>query len=293
MAIFVRLCANCAKKAERNTNGQRRPRRGRNRNGCSECKWRAVTPPKLGRRTLGVFDTREEAEAKLQDALVDHRRGIDLLLTSLTVCELVERFFQDGTAELSVTTLHRYRELWSIHGSALGTYAIADLRKAHISRLYATLQREPRGKRKPLNPRTVLHLHRVLHRAFEWAVDQDLIGANIFRRVKAPKEKDADTRALSLGEAGRFFDAAQGSKFEPFFRVAALTGARRGELVGLKWNAVDLDGGTFTIRTSLAATRAKKAERAAGAPPSCSKAQSQERAGKSRSIAMPLRFFEA
>jgi integrase len=83
--------------------------------------------------------------------------------------------------------------------------------------------------------------------------------------VTPPRVKDANTRALSLEEAVRFFDAAQGSEFEEFFRVAALTGARRGELVGLKRDAVDLDGGALTIRTSLASTRAKKAERAAGA----------------------------
>ena len=253
MSIFVRPCGKCAAKGR----CDRRDKRGRKN--CRDCKWRAVTPPKLGRKTLGVFATREEAEAKLQEALVNHRRGIDLLPASLTVSELVERFFKDGASELSVTTLHRYRELWSIHGSALGKHSIADLRKAHIGRLYATLQREPRGKRKPLNPRTVLHLHRVLHRAFEWAVDVDLIGANIFRRVRAPRVKDADTRALSLEEAGKFFDAARGSSFEAFFHVAALTGARRGELVGLKWDAVDLESGALTVRTSLASTRAKKA----------------------------------
>jgi hypothetical protein len=135
MAIFVRLCASCTKKeAQRKKNGERR--RGRNRNGCADCKWRAVTPPKLGRRSLGVFDTREEAESKLQEALVNHRRGIDLLPRSLTVRELVERYFEDGTAGLSVTTLHRYRELWSIHGAVLGTHTIAELRKPHITRLY-------------------------------------------------------------------------------------------------------------------------------------------------------------
>jgi integrase len=275
MSIFVRPCKKCAAKGR----GDRKDRRGRK--GCRDCKWRAVTPPKLERKTLGVYDTREEAEAKLQEALVNHRRGIDLLPTTLTVSELVERFFKDGTAELSVTTLHRYRELWLIHGSALGKHSIADLRKAHITRLYATLQREPRGKRKPLNPRTILHLHRVLHRAFEWAVDIDLIGANIFRRVRAPRVKDADTRALSLEEAGKFFDAAQSSTFDAFFRVAALTGARRGELVGLKWDAVDLESGALTVRTSLASTRAKKAERAAGAAAVILKGT---KSGKSRQV---------
>jgi integrase len=273
--VFVRPCAKCAAKKS----GNRKDRRGRK--GCRDCSWRAVTPPKLGRKTLGVFETREKAEAKLQEALVNHRRGIDLLPTDLTVSALVERYFKDGTTYLSVTTRHRYGELWSIHGSALGKYTIADLRKPHITRLYAALQREPRGKRKPLNPRTVLHLHRVLHRAFEWAVDVDLIGANIFRRVRAPRVKDADTRALSLEEAGRFFHAAQSSTFDGFFHVAALTGARRGELVGLKWDAVDLDAGALIVRTSLASTRAKKTERAAGAAAVVLKGP---KSGKSRQV---------
>ena len=275
MSVFVRICAKCAaKKPGKPTN-----RRGRK--GCRYCSWRAVTPPKLGRKTLGVFDTREEAEAKLQEALVNFRRGIDPLPSGLTVTALVDRYFKDGAADLSVTTLHRYHELWSIHGSALGKYSIADLRKAHIVGLYASLQSEPRGKRRPLNPRTVLHLHRVLHRAFEWAVEIDLIGSNIFHRVKAPRVKDADTRALSLEEAGRFFDAARGSDFEAFFHIAALTGARRGELVGLKWDAVDLESGTLTIRTSLASTRAKKVERAAGAAAVVLKST---KSGKSRQV---------
>jgi len=287
VSVFVRPCAKCAAKKA----GDRRNRRGRK--GCRDCRWRAVTPPKLDRKTLGVFDTREEAEAKVQEALVNHRRGIDLLPTDLTVSELVERYFKDGTTDLSVTTRHRYRELWSIHGSKLGKHSIADLRKAHIANLYATLQREPRGKRKPLNPRTILHLHRVLHRAFEWAVEVDLIGANIFRRIRSPKVKDVDTRALSLEEAGSFFDGARGSTFEAFFHVAALTGARRGELVGLKWDAVDLDSGALTVRTSLASTRAKKAERAAGLPPSSSKARSRESPDRFRSIATRLLFSGA
>ena len=260
MSIFVRPCGRCASKSS----ADRKDRRGRK--GCRDCKWRAVTPPKLGRKTLGVYATREEAESALQEALVNHRRGIDLLPKGLTVAGLVERYLEDAAAELSVTTRHRYRELWSIHARrALGKCAIADLRKAHIVQLYARFSGNPRGKRKPLGARTVLHLHRVLHRAFEWAVEVDLIAANIFRRVKPPKISDADTRALSLDEARALFDAARKTKWEPFFQIAALTGARRGELVGLKWESVDLDRAVLTVRTSLASTRAKKADRDAGA----------------------------
>jgi integrase len=258
MSIYVKACSRC-RKVPRANNCRRK------RKACSDCRWIAIAPPSMERRSLGVHHTKEQADAAYQEAIVNHRRGIELLPTDLTVKDLIERYFRDGTTGLSITTLHRYRELWTIHGSALAKYCIADLRKAHIADLYARLQRERREERKPLGPRTVLHLHRVLHRAFEWAVDQDIIAANIFRRVTPPTVKDAGVRALMFDEARIFFEAARLSSFEAFFHIAALTGARRGELVALKREAVDLDARILTIRTSLASTRAKKAERAAGA----------------------------
>lgn len=263
MGVHVKPCLQC--RNDRRSKRQHPSKDRRKRKTCSDCRWTAITPPALDRRSLGVYDTKEQADAAYQEALVNHRRGIDLLPSDLTVSDVVERYFRNGTTGLSITTTHRYRELWVIHGSPLAKYPIADLRKTHVTSLYAKLQRESRGKRKPLNPLTVLHLHRMLHRAFEWAVEEDIIAANLFRRVKRPKAKEADTRALSLDEARAFFEAARGSTFSAFFHLAALTGARRGELVGLQWDAVDLEAGILTIRTSLAATRAKKAERAAGA----------------------------
>ena len=263
MSVYVKLCLPCRRASSTATERKKTDRR--KRKVCPRCRWTAMAPPSMGRVSLGVYDTKEKADAAYEEAVVNHRRGIELLPTDLSVGDVVERYFKDGTTDLSITTLHRYRELWDIHGSPLARYVIANLRKAHVTSLYAKLQRESRGKRKPLNPRTVLHLHRVLHRAFEWAVEEDIIAANLFRRVKRPKAKEADTRALSLDEARAFFEAARGSTFAAFFQLATLTGARRGELVGLKWDAVDLDAGILAVRASLASTRAKKAERAAGA----------------------------
>src|SRR5580704_9239175 len=168
MSIYVKPCLRC-RKAPR-VNKDRRKRKA-----CSDCRLIAIAPPSMERRSLGVHHTKEQAEAAYQEAIVNHRRGVELLPTDLTVKDLIGRYFRDGTAGLSITTLHRYRELWTIHGVALAKYRIADLRKAHITSLYTRLQRENRGARKPLGPRTVLHLHRVLHRVFEWAVNEDII----------------------------------------------------------------------------------------------------------------------
>lgn len=58
--------------------------------------------------------------------------------------------------------------------------------------------------------------------------------------------KQADTRALTLDQADAFFEATKGTSYEAFFLVAVMTGARRGELCGLKWDAVDLDASVKT-----------------------------------------------
>lgn len=113
------------------------------------------------------------------------------------------------------------------------------------------------------------------------------------RKPSRARVKDADTRALSLEEAGAFFHAARGSNFEVFFHIAALTGARRGELAGLKWDAVDLEAGLLTIRASLASTRAKRAERAEGATAVVLKGTKSGKSRQVRSLAMPWRFFAA
>lgn len=261
MSVYVRPCAQC-RKARRAFKTDKRGRKS-----CRDCKWIAVAPPILGRQSLGVFDTKGDAEAAFQQAVVNHRHGIRLAPAGLTVGQVLENYLLNGTTNLSVTTLHRYRELWDVHGKPLAKYAVADnmLIKGQAVALYSALQQEPRAGRNPLSSSTVRHLHRVLHRAFEWAVDEDILGSNIFSHVAIPKMKQSDARALTYDEAQAFFAAARGSTHEHFFALAFATAARRGELCALKWESVDLDAGKIVIRSSLAATRAKKKERAEGA----------------------------
>ncbi len=282
MSVYLKLCANCRRKE--------RPTVRRGRKSCSNCKWIAVTAPKLGRKSLGVFNAKADADAADQQALSDHRRGIDLLPRNVTVANVVERYLTEGTVELSPTTLHRYRELWNIHGIPLAKHAISDLRKPHITGLYTALQRKPRGKRGALAGRTVLHFHRVLHRAFKWAVTEDIIGSNIFANVALPKAKESDARSLSYDEADEFFAAAKGTKFEEFFDIAILTAARRGEMCALKWDSVDLDAARVTIRSSLASTRVKKKARADGAAAVLLKGT---KSGRSRVVPLDADAIEA
>jgi integrase len=268
MSVHIKPCAKCRRAKER------RPKDRRSRKTCPDCKWIAITPPSLGRRSLGVFRTKDDADAAIQQALVNHRNGIEPLPITLAVADVVERFFKDGTRDHSPTTTHRYRELWDKYAIPIAGLPVAQLRKAHIVALY-------NGLRGRLAGRTILHVHRLLHRAFAWAVEHDVLRVNPFATVKSPAAEPSEARALTHDEAARFFAAAKGSAFEDFFVLAALTGARRGELVALKWANVDLDGKVMAIREAHASTRATRKERLAGASLFVTKAP---KSGKARSV---------
>jgi integrase len=69
-----------------------------------------------------------------------------------------------------------------------------------------------------------------------------------------PKAPKAETRALSNDEVGRLLAAVANSPYETLVRIALATGARRGELLGAKWDDVDFARGTLAIRRSLEET---------------------------------------
>lgn len=98
MSVYIKRCLSCRRATTKKTDERKRKM-------CSNCRWIAVAPPSMERRSLGAYHTKEQAEAAYQEAMVNRRRGIELLPTGLTVKDLVERYLRDGTAELSITTL--------------------------------------------------------------------------------------------------------------------------------------------------------------------------------------------
>jgi integrase len=277
VSIFVRPCKKCAAKER----GDRKDRRGRK--GCRECKWRAVTPPKLERKTLGVFDTKEKAESALRKALTDAENGIDLPRGNLTCAEVAERFFKAVVNDLEAITVERYSEHWHQHVEpVLGQIPVTRLKAAHLSDLYGKLRSgQPRYVKKvknadgtirekvrlgrPLGPNSVLRVHRFVHRLLGWALRNDLVARNVADAVQAPKGAPSPAKALSADQVAALLAAAEGKQAErkqaerkqlyPFLALAVTTGMRRGELGALTWDSVDFDRGVVTVRQAVGEDR--------------------------------------
>src|SRR5262249_15440539 len=177
----------------------------------------------------------------------------------------VGRFLQRWLAtladrnELSPSTLSGYRRHIALASKYIGYISLERLSPAYLDGLYAELLQRGgvsrQGKRgeakapRPLNPRTVLHVHRVLHTAFEQARKWKLIQENPSRDATAPSVRKSPVRAFTGDEVGRLLAAADSDPETRCFVVTLLiTGARRSEALGLAWDMVDLDRGTVTIK---------------------------------------------
>jgi integrase len=203
------------------------------------------------------------AQSELRRLLneVDEGQFIDPVRT--TVSEYLERWDRDWAAvQVSPKTSERYAELMRKHVQPhIGSIAIQKLKPADLAELYAKLLREGRGRDNDgepqgLAPRTVGHVHRVLHRALGHAQRWQIVSTNVASVVAPPKVESTEVAIWTQEQTA---DALSKLKDRPIYPIAALavgTGMRRGEILALRWKDLDLDGAKVRVEQSLEATKA-------------------------------------
>lgn len=98
---------------------------------------------------------------------------------------------------------------------------------------------------------TVIHYHANIHKALKYAVKIDLIVSNPADKVERPKKDTFIGNFYDADEINALFEAAKGSKLELPVLLGAFYGLRRSEAIGLKWDAIDFDKNTITIRHTV------------------------------------------
>jgi integrase len=128
------------------------------------------------------------------------------------------------------------------------------VRPSTITKLYRDLLTSGGRDGQPLAVATVTHLHAVPRKAFRDAVMVDeLIGSNPVERAKRPRAQAQEPGTVwTIAQLRAFLATARQHRLFTFFHVAAYAGARRGELLNLRWTDVDLDAKKITITGSTA-----------------------------------------
>ena len=123
-------------------------------------------------------------------------------------------------------------------------YTLRGLEARHIQQFYTE-------KLKTVKPNSVIHYHAVIHQALKYALKTDLVTQNVAMKVDRPKKNDFQPVFLDAAELQKLFTVIKGTKLELPVLVAAFYGLRRGEVIGLKWDAIDFERGAITIKRTV------------------------------------------
>lgn len=194
--------------------------------------------------------TKREAQAECAKLITELKGGAYVERHRQTLNDFLDRWERDwATNNVSPKTAERYLELSRLHiRPHLGAKPMQAIRVEDLNALYASLHQK-------LSPRTIKHVHRLLHRVFGHAAKWGVIKRNVVALVDAPRVPMKEAPALKLTEIPTMLAALQGRMMYPIAVVALGTGMRRGELCGLRWQDVDLDAGSLRVEQSLEQTR--------------------------------------
>jgi integrase len=139
----------------------------------------------------------------------------------------------------------------------LGHHLLQRLGPEHLNTLYADLERTGRlDGSGGLSRRSVQYLHIIVHRSLRDAVRWGKVTRNVADAADPPKGKASKEMTVWTAEQLRaFLDLLRGDKLETAILLGAMTGMRRGEVLGLRWRDVDLDTGRLVVRQTLSAPR--------------------------------------
>lgn len=205
----------------------------------------------LARSETVYGKTREEAHEKLIEALSNRNKGLVFDADNMKVSEYLERWLADSVRDtVRPTTFERYEQMVRLHiCPVLGNLKLKDLTPAHVRGLYR--EKLDAG----LSPRTVQYVHVTLHKALKQAVMDGLIPRNATEAVKPPQVRREEMRPLAPEQVKVLLQAARDDRLEALYVLAVTTGLRQGELLGLKWEDVDLETGTLQVRRTLATAK--------------------------------------
>ena len=125
---------------------------------------------------------------------------------------------------------------------------LRDLEARHIQQFYTE-------KLKTVSANSVIHYHAVIYQSLKYAMKTDMVPQNVAMKVDRPRKEQYQPTFLDADEMQELFKVVKGKRLELPVLVAAFYGLRRGEVLGLKWDAIDFQRGTLTIKRTVTEVR--------------------------------------
>lgn len=205
-----------------------------------------------GRRIRATFETREAAERQLAALRYEiQAAGLDAMAPVT-----VRAFGTQWLARRKNRNALDDASKWQCHiaGDPLGDRPLEELDRQELREWLQRLLEKPGARGKPLSRQTVRHCLNLLRRALQDAVEEELLTANPAADVRLPG-RDTQTEEtwtfLTTEEIERLFRQPLPPATRAAFAVAIYTALRQGEIIGLHWDDVVLEGPRPHLRVRL------------------------------------------
>jgi integrase len=202
-----------------------------------------------GKRRRKAFfgKTRSDAVRKLNRALTEKDRGLPIITDRERVEHFLVRWLED-TVKRSVrpSTYASYASY--VHGHlipGLGRQTLAQLSPQDVQQLLNA--KLAAG----LSPRSVQFIRAILRRALGQALKWGVVSRNVAALVDPPKVRNREIHPLTPEQVQILLAGIRGERLEALCVTAVATGLRQGELLGLRWQDVDLAQGQLVVRQAL------------------------------------------
>ena len=213
-----------------------------------------VKDPETGKskqKWISGFATKEEAKSARDKARTDSRTGVFVAPTKITVLEHFEAWWQIKREKVKPTTAENYRFILDRYIlPKLGSLPLKELNSVRIEKMLIDLIQNH-------SESTVRLVSIVLSQGLDRAVKDRLLAFNPAKGIERPKGKKRSVTPYTSEELKRLLGALESHRLFAFFRLLAFTGARRGEILAVRWSDLDFDKATLSIsknRTRLGKT---------------------------------------
>ena len=198
--------------------------------------------------------SQKEVKEKLEQLRMECRQGRVIETSDMPLEEWLHIWITNYKPNLKITTRESYESYIATHikGSELGKIPLNKLKTTDLQTFYnAKLNGTYKNQKQKLSSTTVRYINIIIKSGLKQAVNNRMINDNVCNAVVLPKKNKIEIIPLTREEVIRFLDVAKEDRLYTLYLLEMMTGLRRGEILGLKWEDIDFEKSKINVVHNL------------------------------------------